>query len=518
MDKKEILPEQKIYEFLAKFKKEDQDTYEIAKRVLGFIYRDVKKDFYDIRREYEDKKNSEEYVGVVESARLNLYATYIDCENGVLDLFTNMCQNPDKRYLNRFYRGVDTFLTMAEEGIYADYQIFQYAFNMYVMLKAYDVFSKKDQNSVLAYEEFDGVVSDFENLFIKSKMKIEKSYSSYSNPPRQIFCDKKTIIDSLLELGRYKDSPDLRERLMNELNTINYSYDSNVFKNYETFVAELDKFYESVKRYSSTSKKLDTETIDLIELDLFKYMKDTLVFSNYYNRYETKTAVNYFVPVLIFGKRYQFIKDILPEIEPNESMQIDILSYIGKMDIDFFDNFNVEVLHEQDAFITLMKLAFDSDSYFELDSKLTDIIKASKIYKTNKEESLKLIDELTTNKHKEVIDGTLVAYPDNSINKVNKPKTIFERMISLHKCLPYYPGTQEYENKLKPSYYSKVTLKSYIDFVHNAFNSRKTKELERLEQERIAKEQEALQPVPEEPKKVKGLGSIFGARKNSQGK
>ena len=91
----------------------------------------------------------------------------------------------------------------------------------------------------------------------------------------------------------------MRERLMNELNTINYSYDSNVFKNYETFVAELDKFYESVKKYSSTSKKLDTETIDLIESDLFKYMKDTLVFSNYYNRYETKTAVNYFVPVLI---------------------------------------------------------------------------------------------------------------------------------------------------------------------------------------------------------------------------
>ena len=96
--------------------------------------------------------------------------------------------------------------------------------------------------------------------------------------------------------------------------------------------------------------------------------------------------------VLVFGERYKFIKLQLPEVETNEFMQQDILDYILKMDIDFFDSFNKEVLHEQDAFITLMKIAFDSDSYYELDSKLTDIIKASKLYKTNKEESLKLID------------------------------------------------------------------------------------------------------------------------------
>lgn len=518
MDKKELLPEQKIHEFLSYLKKENSDTYEIAKRVLGFIYRDVKKEFANIRKNYEDKKNSEEYIGVVEYARLDLYNNYINNENGILDLFINMCQNPDKRYLSRFSNGIDTFLTMSEEGLYSDYPIFQYTFNIYAMLKAYEVYSRKDCSDCENYYEFDAVVTDLENLFIKSEMKVDKSYSSYSRPQQQAFCAKRAIIDSLLELGKYKDLPDLRERLKNELNTINFSYDIGVYRNYESCVSELDKFYEIVEKYKYTSKRIEKETIELIESDLFKYMKDTVVFSNYYNRYETKNAVNYFAPVLVFGERYKFIKQQLPEVETNEFMQQDILDYIRKMDIDFFDSFNKEVLHEQDAFITLMKIAFDSDSYYELDSKLTDIIKASKLYKTNKEESLKIIDGLTTKKHKEVIDGTVVAYPDNSINKINKPKTIFERMVSLHKCLPYYPGTQEYENKLKPSYYSSVTLKSYIDFIHNAFNSRKTKELERLEQERIAKEQKEVEPVPEEPKKVKGLGSIFGARKNNQGK
>lgn len=519
MEKRELLPEQKIHEFLTNLKRENKETYEIAKRVLGFIYRDVKKDFVDIRREYEDRKNSEEYTGVVESARLNLYDTYIDSENGVLDLFISMCQNPDKRYLNRFNRGIDTFLTMAEEGLYANYQIFQYTFNMYVMLKAYDVFSKKDQNESLTYYDFDAVVSDFENFFIKSKMKIDKSYSSYSGISPQKFCGKKTIIDSLLELGKYKDSPDLRERLMNELNSINFSYDTSVYKNYEFCLAELDKFYELVEKYQYTSKRIDKTTIELIESDLFQYMKNTLVFSSYYSSYQSKDAVNFFVPVLVFGDRYQFIKSVLPKLEPNENMQTDILSYIGKMDMDFFDSFNEEVLHEEDAFITLMKIAFDSDTYYELDSKLTDIIKASKLYKTNKEEALKLIDQLTTNKHKEVIDGVMVRYPENSINKIHKPETILERTISLHQTLPYYPGTQEYESKLKPSYYSKVTLKSFIEYTQTGFLTRKNKELEKIERERQAKEQEALQQVQEEPKKVKGLGSIFGTfGKNNQGK
>ena len=90
MDKKELLPEQKIHEFLSYLKKENSDTYEIAKRVLGFIYRDVKKEFANIRKNYEDKKNSEEYIGVVEYARLDLYNNYINNENGILDLFINM--------------------------------------------------------------------------------------------------------------------------------------------------------------------------------------------------------------------------------------------------------------------------------------------------------------------------------------------------------------------------------------------------------------------------------------------
>ena len=73
MEKEELVQEKKIHEFLAKLKKEDIETYNKAKKILGFIYRDVKKDFFDIRKRYDYWKESIDYVPVVESAKDNLF-------------------------------------------------------------------------------------------------------------------------------------------------------------------------------------------------------------------------------------------------------------------------------------------------------------------------------------------------------------------------------------------------------------------------------------------------------------
>jgi len=522
MEEKALTQEEKIHALLTSLKKEDKETYNIAKRILGFLYRDVKKDFSDIRKEYEDKKESTELVGVVESVRSNLYEFYIDNENGVLDLFIKMCNDPDKKYLKRFYDGCETFLTMTEEGLYYDYNIFQYVFNMYVMLKAYDVFLKKqDELPVhVPYFEFDAVVSDFENLFIDSKMRIERNYSSYSGASKQTFVTKRKIIDSFIELGKYKNAPEVKERLINAINNIHLVYEYHSLKKYETLIENIKNFYQTVSTYQSSGKKINPSVIELIEKDLFQELEESLIYSNYYNRYEVKNSFNYFLPILVFGERYSFVKNTMPEVETHENIQKDILKYISKMDIDFFESLSENLNQETDSFISLLKIAFDSDSYFELESKLKDIIKASKIYKTNKDEALKLIKELTSNKHKEVIDGVVVDYSESkSINKIVKPKTIFERMTSLHKLIPNYPGALEYEVMINPVYHSNITITEVVSLIHEKFELNKNKAQKELEEERLAKEEALKQQVVEEPKKVKGLGSIFGSfGKNNQDK
>ena len=188
------------------------------------------------------------------------------------------------------------------------------------------------------------------------------------------------------------------------------------------------------------------------------------------------------------------------------------------MDIDFFDELNKDLNDSNDSFITLMKIAFDSDSYHELGSKLNDIIKASKLYKTNKSEALKVIEELQTKKHKEVIDGIVVAYSDNSINKIDKPKTIFERMLALYRHIPHCPLERDYEYWLNYHSLSNITIDGVANSIKNCFAVNKKRAEESQEKERWAKLESEIQQQQEEPKKVKGLGSIFAFSKNNQNK
>lgn len=518
MEKEELVQEKKIHEFLAKLKKEDIETYNKAKKILGFIYRDVKKDFFDIRKRYDYWKESIDYVPVVESAKDNLFKYYINGENTILDLFIKMCNEDNKQYLDIFYNGCETFITMAEEGIYYDYPIFQYVFNMYVMLKAYDVFKDKKESGFNPLHEFKQIVNDFSSFFITSEMKVNKSYSSYSGVANQTFVSKKSIIDSIIEVGKYKEAPEMCVKIQQLLNTIHSPYDDLATKNYKKGIDLLDSFYKTVEKYRYTGRNINSETLKEIEHDLFKFLNEPLYYNSYYGRYEAMYTFSYFTPILIFGDRYHFIKDTLPTVETHTPIIKDVLTHISKMDIDFFEELNKDFNDGQDSFITLMKIAFDSDSYYELASKLNDIIKASKLYKTNKSEALKLVEALPTRKHKEVIDGIMVTYPDNSINKIDKPKTIFKRMIDLHHHIPHCSPEHDYEYLLNPRNHSNITIDKVVSSITQNFAQNKKRAEEALEKERIAREEAEKQPIAEEPKKVKGLGSLFAFGKNNQDK
>ena len=162
-----------------------------------------------------------------------------------------------------------------------------------------------------------------------------------------------------------------------------------------------------------------------------------------------------------------------------------------------------------------MTIVLDSDTYYEIKSKLHDLIKASKIYEEDEKDALKLISELNSVKHKEVIDGIVMSWPENNnINKVEKPKQIIERMMKLHQTIPDAPN-DEFYYKRSNSYYSKLTLKSFSERVISQIQENRTRKEKELQQ-KAKEEAEALKlQEQEQAKKPKGLGSLFTKKNNN---
>lgn len=92
-----------------------------------------------------------------------------------------------------------------------------------------------------------------------------------------------------------------------------------------------------------------------------------------------------------------------------------------------------QVDQKRDSFISCMNIIFDSDTYYEMNSKLNLLKKAIFSYKNgNKKSAFELIKEIDSDKHKEVINGKIVSYPKNPINEFEKPKKIIDRMKILY--------------------------------------------------------------------------------------
>lgn len=121
------------------------------------------------------------------------------------------------------------------------------------------------------------------------------------------------------------------------------------------------------------------------------------------------------------------------EIDDNINVKYDLQSFAYKnINSELFSDLN-RVDKKWDSFISCMNLVFDSDSYYEMNSKLNLLKKAIFTYeKGNKKKAFELIKEIDSDIHKERIDGKVVAYPTGCINMVEKPKRIIDRMKYLY--------------------------------------------------------------------------------------
>ncbi|MBE6151061.1 MAG: hypothetical protein E7162_04545 [Firmicutes bacterium] len=498
-------PEIKIYNFLQDIRKEKPEFYEPVKRILRYMYKIVKKDYFDEEANDFFKIGEKDKGKNIVAAQKNMFKYYVHDEDGILDNLIKITKdNPE--YFTYFYHKIEPFLEMAENGIYSEYGIYKYVFNIYTILRFYSMYK----------EDFDGfkmITDDLSTLFITSLLNIDRSISYIWGADKPNFYTKMDVIEALLSLPNYKTNEKIREEIKKVLDEINYIYEDNLLKEYKRMSETLISLYQAVDELKEKGYIVKPEVIDKLEDEIMYNVKNGKINGDYSEkRRYAGTNIVLFIPLFLIQERYEIFKEMLNKKEDNQYIQNDILSYIKKMDPSFFDFLN-QKMDVEDSFISCMNIVLDSDTYHEVASKLDDVVKASKLYKEDEQASLELISALKSTRHKEVIDGVVMHWPENNnINKTNKPEKIIDRMRLLQKTLEFAPSDEFYTER-KGSYYYPLTLKNFSDrVIGHMKEARNKKEREIAEQKR---QEEEAKKQQEEIKKPKGLGSLFAKKNNN---
>ena len=127
---------------------------------------------------------------------------------------------------------------------------------------------------------------------------------------------------------------------------------------------------------------------------------------------------------LLYGDRFEYINNKLREFEPNSYIRREIFSKISNINNDMFFELDYE-----DAFKKCLDVVFDSDTYYELSSKLDLLDICSNLYVYGKKkESFEMLQLLGSDYHKEVINGIVM-------ESSNKPVSLIERMTNLYSSI-----------------------------------------------------------------------------------
>lgn len=247
------------------------------------------------------------------------------------------------------------------------------------------------------YENFCCVVDDLSNLIIKRDAK--------SSEIDDFLCC--IYLEALVSNPYYKDMPNYREFIKRSICNLDLEAIKNIYDMY-------DKMHICGRKINSEyrAKVLDSRIGGLLNP-----LSDIVFYSDI---------------LLVKKDRYFYINEKLIEIEDSVYWRKTIFDYINNLNINMFDEINVE--DGKDSFIVIMDKVFNSDSYFELFSKLRVLSAANKLYSSgDKETSFEMINSIDNDCYKENYLGKEVCYPSNTMNVINKPKKIIDRMKYLYR-------------------------------------------------------------------------------------
>lgn len=466
---------QNVYDIMNNLKKSTPETMVNGNRLLKYIYQDIYRDYF---KKNLDKIAKEHNVGstnyqIAARPYLNLQkelSEYMDCDSSIITYFNEIISDNKQEFITAFFDKANTMFDMIDNHYYddSDFKVFSCVFNLYTMLKAYH--EHKDN-----YEVFSKILDD-SNFLLDCDSLINLGYYSSINPS---LTNRKKLLDKILESKAFGESKRLQEELKDCLKFIGdrYKFDGNLIATKIEVISSFDIVYQDymdLKKENSVNKLIPIEN----------------VFDEMWHRMLERL---FYCKSLLIGNRFKYINNVLYSYLSNKSTRESVFSTISKLDYHFFDYLNSigKVGTDGDSFISCMKVIFDSDTSFELESKLDAIKNASFYYSNNQcEKALSYIESLNDIKHKKVYDNHVVAYGANAINSVNKPEKLVDRMNDLY--LKMYPDLQ-IKKLLKTASVESYSLHSFGVMFESSLNKAISDEEEKRRKIQEQQNQEASQ-------------------------
>lgn len=251
-------------------------------------------------------------------------------------------------------------------------------------------------------------------LFLEAYRYNKDSFDNFSSICEEIFnnnyskdfifnSNRLDLIKRVISLKDYKDVPEL-SRFFKYLLT---SSDEELSKS--------NLYYQNMMLMVESALSSDEDFSCDISNSIIKYAMD--------NYKENDIVVDIlYSEHLLYGDRFSYLNNKLKEIETNPFIRREIFSKIIKLNNDMF----FELGYEEDYFKKCLDVVFESDTYYELSSRLDLLELSSNLYNSGKKkESFEMLQFLGSEYHKETINGIVM-------ESSYKPKTIIERMANLY--------------------------------------------------------------------------------------
>lgn len=420
---KENLNFSQLYALLENTRKNNEEYYSFVRDLLKYLYSSVNNlsDLEMFSRLQLSSSDYSEFYQRMTSTHDELFSCVED--NGILSRLSDMLNNRDKRFINKFVDANKTFVFMANNHIYdeRDYDINTYILNMYTMAKGYEY--QKDN-----FDNFCAIVDDVSTLFINFI------------DDRKFFPEKIQIIDAFVSNPKYANLPNLRESLKKILKQINFPYSDDLINQYLNAALTANQVFIDADNFKKQHIDYDEDKVLEIANSVIAYSINTEKYMEYCMR--SKPTDAFYSQILFFGNRFEYFRKKLLESEENPNIRREIFNAVSNLDYRLFNHLDKSLfmyldIVEPDSFTFCMNALFDSDSYTELNRKLKALQIASDKYEKGENnkgfnEARIIIKNINDDKFKEEIDGQTMKYPNEHLIPDKKPNRIIDRMLDLY--------------------------------------------------------------------------------------
>lgn len=472
----------KLCKELENLKKQDRNKYEEIIRILRFLYKTVGEDFFD--KKINSAKLSEEvyhasHIGGNTSLqkeiadytefKRDLFSRYIESNGGIIDMLFEIVK--EDVFFNYFFEKVDIPMTTFECGIKQNTETYTYIYNLYAMLKIYQ--NKKDN-----FGAFKLAIDDIVYLFTETSVMHDPNSS-----------DRKVLIDKIAANEFYPQNDLLRGLMVRMICEARQEVKESDKKNWNSMFTYLGELLRDKMKYGKLGYigyTIKPEIFDIIARDVTLLVHSDLL----------PGCEPFYDPIILFGDRYKVLKENIKVVGVNHREEV--YSYFVSLCPGLFDELNQD--REKDIFNDCVEKIFDSDTYYELYRKLEILSQADEYFqKGDKKVAIEKIKILMTESFKETLLGSVLEFPTDNNNKIDKPNSIGERTKTLYLKHDLVPQDFNWDI-IDSKGYGLQSLKERLDREAFEYNAQKQITV-----------QEQAKPEPEEPKqKKKSRFSLFG--------